>query len=151
LTTDALALDKEVVAGFIFDAPSLTSTGDEPGPGPALRSSLSQGPSRVFIDSAPESSHRVAGAVYLFSKRLSTMSELRAVAHSTERGVHLVWSFIDRRDKRSRARIYEEERRLMVEFPDLTFDFNVVSLDQFSGGPFVPDDVQGQIVFYRQP
>ena len=147
LAVDNMAVGNVVVRGVIFDAPSLTWTGEKP----ALSSSFTYGVTRAFIDSAPESGQHVARAVYLFAKRLSGMPELRAVAYSSERGIHLVWTFIERRDKARRQRVYEEERRLMEDFPDLTVDFTIISLDQFYGRPLLPDDVQGQIVFYRQP
>jgi len=39
----------------------------------------------------------------------------------------------------------------MHEFPELTFDFNVVSLDSAEVSGLLPDDLYGRIVFYREP
>jgi hypothetical protein len=101
------------------------------------------------VDSRPRASDRAGLAVYTFAKRLRSREAVKAVAYATEGKVHLLWTFIMRRQKDIRAQVYEEERRLMDEFPDLTFDFNVLSLDRFSSGPLLPDDMQGQFVYYR--
>lgn len=89
-------------------------------------------------------------ATYYFAKRVARISEVIVVTYSTEGDIHLIWTFISRRSKEIRRRIYEEELQLMREFRELTFDFNVVALDQVQGQGFLPDDLQGRIVFYRE-
>jgi hypothetical protein len=101
------------------------------------------------VDSRPRASDRVGTALYSLAQNLRTIEPVRALTYATEGDVHLVWSFIRRRDKEIRRRIYTEEHRLMATFPDLTFDFNVVALDSVGSRPLLPDDVQGQLVYYR--
>ena len=101
------------------------------------------------VDSRPRAGDRVGAAVYRFARRLQALLPVKAVTFATEGDVHLVWTFILERRKELRARIYDEERRLMADFPDLTFDFNVLTLDGLSNRPLLPDDIQGQIVYYR--
>jgi len=101
------------------------------------------------VDSRPRAGDRVGAAIYRFARRLQGVLPVKAVTYATEGDVHLVWTFISERRKELRARIYSEERGLMAEFPDLTFDFNVLTLDRLSDPPLLPDDIQGQIVYYR--
>lgn len=92
----------------------------------------------------------IEAAVYRFSKRVGRISELVAVTYSVDRDVCLIWTFIRRRDKLVRRQIYEQELELMREFAEIRFDFNVVALDRTEEQAYLPDDIHGQIVFYRQ-
>ncbi|MCZ6479115.1 MAG: hypothetical protein O6929_01725 [candidate division NC10 bacterium] len=90
-------------------------------------------------------------AVQILAKRLARIPDVLAVSYSTDRNIHLVWTFIRQRNKEVRRQVYRQELQLMREFPDITFDFNVVALDQVEERPLLPDDLQGWIVFYREP
>lgn len=103
------------------------------------------------IEPASSQGKGIEAASHLFAKRVARTAAVLAVAYSAEGDVYLVWTFISRRAKQIRRRIYEEELRLMHEFPELTFDFNVVSLDSAEVSGLLPDDLYGRIVFYREP
>ena len=118
---------------------------------PAEVASHSPAVTFAFVDSRPRAGDRVGAAVYRFAKRLQRLPRVKAVTYATEGNVHLVWTFIQERNKALREEIYNEERRLMAEFPDRVFDFNVIALDRLSDRPLLPDDIQGQIVYYRGP
>ncbi len=91
----------------------------------------------------------VDSALISFARSLVGIPDVVAVTHAKERHANLVWTFIRRRDKGVRKAIYAMERALMADFPDLTFDFNVVALDQGTRGALVPDDLQGRMILYR--
>jgi hypothetical protein len=84
-----------------------------------------------------------------FSAALRDIPEVVAITHSRDHSVNLVWTFIRRRDLNVRRRVYAYERSLMERYPSLSFDFNVVSLDQSIDGALVPDDLQGRLIMYR--
>lgn len=92
----------------------------------------------------------IEAAAYLFAKRVGGIAEVRAVTYSTDREICLVWTFIAQRNKAIRREVYRQELQLMHEFPTITFDFNVVAVDQIEERPLLPDDLQGRIVFYRE-
>lgn len=92
----------------------------------------------------------IEAAAYLFARRVAGIPEVRAVTCSTEREVYLIWTFIRQRNKAIRREVYQQELQLMNEFPTLTFDFNVIAIDQIEDRPLLPDDLQGRIVFYRE-
>lgn len=102
------------------------------------------------IEPASPQGKGIEAASHLFAKRVARIAAVLAVAYSVEGDVYLVWTFISRRAKHIRRCIYEEELRLMQEFPELTFDFNVVSLDSAEVRGLLPDDLYGRIVFYRE-
>ena len=146
MNTDLLAVDATVARGALVKLTGTTTTGISAG-----RYEAPQEREMVFevIDSRPQTSDEVGIAVYTFARRLRATAA-RAVAYATEGPVIFVWTFIPARDKDVRRVIYNEERRLMGEFPGLTFDFNVLSVDRLAGRPFVPDDFQGRLVYYRE-
>ena len=148
MTTDTLAVERVMFTPIIAEGAGMLSS-TEGGDGADV-TSFTDVVSHVFIDASPSPSDRAGAALYRFAKHLRGLHDLRAIAYAHERGIQLVWTFIERRDKTVRRTIYEAERWLMDEFPDLTFDFNVVSLDHHHGGPLLADDVQGSIVFHRQ-
>ncbi len=84
-----------------------------------------------------------------FARSVLGVPEVVAVTHAKEPHSNLVWTFIGHRDKVVRKGIYARERALMAQYPDTTFDFNVVALDQSGVGALVPDDLQGRVVMYR--
>lgn len=102
------------------------------------------------IEPASRQKIGIEAAIFHFAKRVSGVSEVVAVTYSTDGEVHLIWTFISRRTKDIRRHVYEEELQLMRKFRELTFDFNVVSLDRVEAQGFLADDLQGQIVFYRE-
>ncbi|MBI2525247.1 MAG: hypothetical protein HYV93_04625 [Candidatus Rokubacteria bacterium] len=84
-----------------------------------------------------------------FARSVLGVPDVVAVTHAKEPHSNLVWTFIRHRDKVVRKAIYARERALMAQYPDMTFDFNVVALDQSGAGALVPDDLQGRVVMYR--
>jgi hypothetical protein len=146
VTTDLLAPSSQASKVAFVEGPVLTSTSWELPPEVASRG---QGVTFGVVDSRPRAGDRVGAAVYQFAKRLQRLLLVKAVTYATEGDVHLVWTFIRERRKDLRETIYDEERQLMAEFPDITFDFNVLALDSLSSRPLLPDDIQGQIVYYR--
>lgn len=84
-----------------------------------------------------------------FARSVLGLPDVVAVTHARERRADLVWTFILHRDKAVRKEIYARERALMAQYPGLTFDFNVVALDQSAVRTLVPDDMQGRVVMYR--
>jgi hypothetical protein len=88
-------------------------------------------------------------ALYEFSKKILTEKEVMAVTYETEKGIIRIWTFIEKRDKKVRRSIYTQELNLMETFPNLIFDFNVVSLERSKTKPFIPIDLQGHLIFYR--
>jgi hypothetical protein len=84
-----------------------------------------------------------------FAERLAAIPEVVAMSHATEGTIQRVWTFVVRRDKALRRRVYLDELGLMEAFPDLQFDFNVVTLEDAPARGLVPDDLQGHIVCYR--
>lgn len=147
MNTDLLAADSAVSKIALVKAAATTATGSV-----ACGYDATQEREVVFavVDSRPQASDQVGVAVYTLAKRLRATA-VRAVAYATEGSVTLVWTFIPERDKAARRAIYNEERQLMAEFPGLTFDFNVLSLDRLADRPFLADDIQGQLVYYRGP
>lgn len=88
-------------------------------------------------------------ALYEFSKKILIEKEVGAVTYETEKGIIRIWTFIGKRDKKVRRSIYTQELNLMENFPNLIFDFNVVSLERSKTKPFIPVDLQGHLIFYR--
>lgn len=88
-------------------------------------------------------------ALVEFARSVLGVPDVVAVTHAKEPHSNLVWTFIRHRDKLVRKAIYARERALMAQYPDSTFDFNVVALDQRGAGALVPDDLQGRVVMYR--
>lgn len=84
-----------------------------------------------------------------FAERLAAIPEVVAISHATEGTIQRVWTFVVRRDKALRRRVYLDEVGLMEAFPDLQFDFAVVSLEDAPARALVPDVLQGHIVCYR--
>ncbi|PYN83026.1 MAG: hypothetical protein DMD96_03895 [Candidatus Rokuibacteriota bacterium] len=148
MSTDLLAPSSQVSKVAFVEGPVLTSTSWEL-PSEVTSQSRAQAVTFGVVDSRPRAGDRVGAAVYRFARRLQQQLPIKAVTYATEGNVHLVWTFIPERRKELRERIYGEERRLMADFPDLTFDFNVLALDSLSDRPLLPDDIQGQIVYYR--
>lgn len=148
MNTDLLAVGSAVSRVALFQAPVTTATGN-----PVRGHDATQERESIFevIDARPRASDQVGVAVYTLARRLRATAAVRAVAYATEGPVTLVWTFIPERDKDARRAIYHEERQLMAEFPGLTFDFNVLSLDRPDRRPFLADDIQGQLVYYRGP
>lgn len=70
------------------------------------------------------------------------------MTHGVDRGIHLVWTVLRKRDKFVRRRIYEHERALMTAYPDLVFNFHVAALDQGAAGSFMRD-VDSRAVMLR--
>lgn len=95
---------------------------------------------------APELTPR--HALYDFSVEVSKVQEVKAVASHIENDIIRVWTFISKRDKAVRKSIYKKELYLMDKYPEMVFDFNVVSIRNFSG-PFVPQNLHGSLSFYR--
>jgi hypothetical protein len=96
----------------------------------------------------PELKQNPQHAVYDFCVSISTIHEVKAVTYQTENSNVLVWSFISKRDKQVRRLIYEKEMKLMGNYPDMVFDFNVVTISRYSE-TFIPQDLQGYLVYYR--
>lgn len=94
-----------------------------------------------------EGSEGIQAATCRFAKAVARIPEVLGVSYSLNGRVHIVWTFIGQRNKDVRRRVYGEELRLMEDFPELTFDFNVVALA--GEGRLLPDDLQGWVVFYR--
>jgi hypothetical protein len=104
------------------------------------------------VVSAPprsRSSDDVESALADFSAGVVSVPDVVALTYARERHAHLVWTFIRRRDKPVRSKIYALERWLMDRYHGITFDFNVVALDQDQTSSLVPDDLQGRVVMYR--
>ena len=147
MTTDTIAVERSLFTPIIAEGAGVrSSTGQVEA---ADVASFTTAVSHVFIDASPSPADRVGAALYSFAKRLRGLPNLRAIVYAHEGGVQLVWTFIERRDKAVRRTVYEAERRLMDECPDLAFDFNVISLDQYHDRSLLADDVRGSIVFYR--
>ena len=102
----------------------------------------------VLRERAPGSGVEIA--LSRFAARVAPILDVVAVSHAAEGGVQRLWTFIPRRDKALRRCVYLEEIRLMEEFPDILFDFNVVALEDLPHGALVPDDLQGRIVLFRR-
>jgi len=102
------------------------------------------------IDSVPSRCSPAGMAAYEFAKRVGAMPTVTAVTHAFDRGVNLIWTFILKRDKTTRRQIYAEERALMAQYPDLTFNFHVGSLDQGASSSAMRD-LEGRIVMWRPP
>jgi hypothetical protein len=146
MTTDLSSPHSVVTNVALIQTRGMSSTGDKP----VLESrSDSHGLNYDVVDTRPRPSDRVGAAVYSLAQRLRAIPQVRAVAYATEGNVHLVWTFIPQRSKQVREGIYGQERQLMAAFPELTFDFNVLSVDQMAERPLLPDDIQGQLVYYR--
>jgi len=88
-------------------------------------------------------------ALYTFSMAVSDIPEVTAVTYQIEQETIRVWTFIPKRDKAIRRSIYEEEFALMDNYPNMIFDFNVVSLEDFASS-FIYQDSHGYLVFYRE-
>lgn len=99
------------------------------------------------IDPAPQSDSEAA--IYHFAKSVWHLPSVVAVTHSEDRNVHLLWTFIRKRDKALRKEIYARERALMDRFPVLVFNFNVAALDQGAVLTLLRDDRKGRIVMCR--
>lgn len=84
-----------------------------------------------------------------FARRVSDLADVKAVSVATEADIVRVWTFILRRDKALRERIYPIELGLMRDYSALRFDFNVVALDGLGDGEFLPSDSRGRLIFYR--
>jgi hypothetical protein len=153
MSTDSLCEVQDVATiGFVFTQPMTSTLGD------VLM--LDEVPQTAGLDGAanfwsvvsttqPARYDGVEAALREFSARIMSVPDVVAVTYTKERHAHLVWTFIWRRDKAVRSRIYVVERWLMDSYPRLTFDFNVVSLNQQHAGSLVPDDLQGRVVMYR--
>lgn len=87
-------------------------------------------------------------AVCCFSHNIINISEVKAVTFQIENDVIRVWTFISKRDKAVRKAIYMKELDLMDDYPNMVFDFNVVSIRSFSE-PFIPQNLHGSLSFYR--
>lgn len=146
MSTDLLAPSSQVSKVAFVSGPVLSWTSWEQ---PSDIASHARTVTFGVVDSRPRAGDRVGAAVYRFARLLQRLLPVKAVTYATEGDVHFVWTFIPERKKELRERIYGEERRLMADFPDLTFDFNVLALDSLSERPLLPDDIQGQIVYYR--
>lgn len=101
------------------------------------------------VDAFPTGRDRSEEAAFSFARRVSLFPEVVAVSYALDGDVNLIWTFIRQRDKAVRRRVYLEELVLMDQFPGMTFDFNVVSLDETRPALLVADDLQGWLVFYR--
>lgn len=101
------------------------------------------------IRQVPLDKDKIKWALYEFSKKVAQQKEVVAVTCEAEKEVIRIWTFIKKRDKQVRRSIYTWELELMNSFPDLIFDFNVVSLEASRERPFIPSDLQGYLIFYR--
>jgi len=146
VNTGLSTIDAVVGGVALIEAPIMTLTGAGL---PGEDASSAHALSFDVVDSRPRASDRVGAAVYTFAKRVRGIGPVKAVAYATEGNVHLLWTFTSQRRKDVREQIYSEERKLMSDYPDLTFDFNVVSLDRLADRPLLPDDIHGQLVYYR--
>jgi hypothetical protein len=91
----------------------------------------------------------VENAVYAFARKVAGLDFVKAVSWSREdESVH-VWTYINQRDREMRRMVYASEFEVMAEFPDVNFDFNVLSLDVLGVGEFQPSAGRGQLVLYR--
>ena len=106
------------------------------------------GSSFAFYNIIPELKQNPQHAVYDFCVSISAIHEVKAVTYQTENNNVLVWSFISKRDKKVRRLIYEKEMKLMQNYPNMVFDFNVVTISSYSE-TFIPQDLQGYLVYYR--
>jgi len=102
------------------------------------------------IDQPPLDGSIVSQALYEFSKKTVKIKEVIAVTYEKEKEVIRLWTFIEKRDKQVRRTIYKGELELMDSFPNLVFDFDVVSIERLKTKPLIPSDLQGYLVFYRK-
>lgn len=87
-------------------------------------------------------------AVYDFSVEVSKIREVKAISYQVENGIIRVWTFIPRRERSIQRLIYNKEMQLMLKYPELIFDFNVICFKSLSER-FIPDDMYGGLSFFR--
>lgn len=154
MTTDALAEDLTVEAFALVRGPANTSTSvdNETAEGVEAAVELMSEGDAVSWDllDAPPRFSRIGMAAYDFAKAVWAIPGVIAVTHATDRGVNLIWSFIEKRNKVTRKQIYDRERALMTVYPDLTFNFNVGALDQGASASCL-SELESKIVMYRLP
>jgi len=147
MTTTLYAEDHPIaaVALIVGTVLTFTSSGDE-----AITLSGSDlADSSQIIDPLPPPGSRVDAAVYEFAKSVSNLPEVMAMTHARDGAVNLLWTFIRHRDRATRSRVYAQERQLMDRYPDLTFNFNVASLDQGAALSLMQTDLKNKIVMCR--
>lgn len=153
MTTDLLAFDRSMVRVALIRGMSATETDVVPsGPGarPRLGGPLTQGPPAWgVIEGATPKERGIDAAVYHFAKRVGRIPGVFAVTHARDGDMNMVWTFMRRRDKAARRRVYQEEFRLMREFDPLIFDFNTIASDAIHSPAILPDDLHGQIILYQ--
>ncbi|MBI4608838.1 MAG: hypothetical protein HY726_07520 [Candidatus Rokubacteria bacterium] len=152
MTTELLAEDRPVTAFALVRGTASTLTGAETlevQPSALTESRSGSHVSWEIIDTSPPQDSRIGQAVYRFAKAVWRLPGVVAMTHAKDGNVNLIWTFIAHRDKSLRKQVYACERELMSKYPDLLFDFNVLSLDQGEHGSLVPDDLQGRLVMYR--
>ena len=154
MSTDTVCETQAVESiGFVFTQPLTATSGDVISLDAASHTGDLVGAMSFWgVLSSPTSrqrTHDVESALSEFSAKVVQVSDVVALTYAKERHVHLVWTFIRRRDRAVRREIYALERWLMDRYPALTFDFNVLALGQTETGTLVPDDLQGRVVMYR--
>lgn len=112
------------------------------------RAIRSVGPYEYYTFTFESTEQTPRHAVYHFSRSVIAISEVKAVTFQVEDNIIRVWTFIARRDKMVRKAIYEKELCLMDSYPNMIFDFNVVSIRSLSE-PFIPQNLHGFLSFYR--
>jgi hypothetical protein len=147
VTADDWAISR---VGVIKSGGLTTTTVEDASPVRGPLSFLATDLIQWIIESFPRTTDRVGSAAYMFAKKVSALREVEAVTHVVDRNVNIIWTFIGRRDKAVRRLIYQQEMAIMQDFPDLIFDFNVVSLDQIAKASLLPEDVQGHIVLFQK-
>jgi len=84
----------------------------------------------------------------LVSRILSSVEEVKRVYIFRERDTISVWTFIDESDRPFRKKIYAAEKEIFNAFPDLYFDFHVVSSTNEEINSLVPTNAR--LVFERK-
>ena len=76
------------------------------------------------VYSFPEPKFTPEYALYSFATNVLDIFEIKAITYQLESNIIRVWTFIAKRDKTVRRRIYLKELALMDSYPDMIFDFN---------------------------
>lgn len=101
----------------------------------------------ILYDRFPEPGSNVQYAVYDFCVNVSAIPQVKAVTYQIENNIVIIWTFISKRDKEVRRLIYEKEMKLMSSYSNTVFDFNVVTISDYSD-TFIPQDLQGTLSYY---
>lgn len=147
MTTATLAEDRAVTSVAMLRGRPATFTSTEDAPEPIGVRSSGVGLWEVIDHGGPG---RAVAAAYAFAQTVAAIKDVVAVMHAIDDEVHLIWTFICRRDKEVRRRVYACELWLMEQYPGLLCDFNVIARDQVPDEPLLAVDPRGEIVFYRE-